>query len=154
MRKITLHPVRTNEWRNHWLKWPRSKQVLATMLLWATRANATRINFDPERASLLVYSNKTRTSIETELPPPPADVVESFLPYLRDIAVGCELFGMIRKAAVDCSSDQCSVIIDVPDIETSQTYRWLMTVGESSATFEFHSDLSGNTRFTARGITK
>ena len=145
MRKITLHPVRTNEWRNHWLKWPRSKQVLATMLLWATRANATRITFDPERVSPIVYSNQTCPSIETELPPPPADVVESFLPYLRDIAVGCELFGLIRKAAVGCSSDGYSEIIDVPDIETSRTYRWLMTVGECSAILESHSDLSGNT---------
>lgn len=136
MRRITLHPVRTNKWRNHWLKWPRSKQVLATILLWASRANATQITFDPNRNSPLIYSNQTCLSIETEVPSPPADVVESFLPYLRDIAAGCELFGLIRKKADALCENQHSVIVNVPDFETNQTYRWLMTINQSSAIFE------------------
>ena len=145
MRQITLHPVRTNEYRNHWLKWPRSKQVLGTMLLWASRADATQITFEPSRTNPLIYSNQECHSIETELPPPPTDVVESFLPYLRDIAAGCELFGLIRKEAHACPDDALSVIVNVPDIETSKTYRWAMTVGQYSAMFKSNPDLGDGT---------
>ena len=92
MRSTTLHPVHKNEWRNQWLAWPRSKQVLASMLLWASRADATRITFDPNRTYPLIYSNPTNSSIESDLPTPPENVVDNFIDYLRDIAAGGTMF--------------------------------------------------------------
>ena len=136
MDTIKLHPVRTNEYRNQWLKWPRSKQVLASMLLWATRANATLITFDPAREKALVYSNPENDDIETELPHPPQDVVESYLGYLRDIASEQGRIRMFRKPAEPENTEDVAVRIQVPDIETEETYFWIMTVGEFSARFE------------------
>ena len=142
MRKIILHPVRTNKWRNHWFKWPRSKQALASVLLWASRAEADRITFDPHRFITLIYSNQTCQHIKTEVPPPPYDLVESFLPYLRDIAAGDELFGLIRKEVSIHCVKPLSVVISVPDVELKTTYRWLMKVDQSSALFESNTNLA------------
>lgn len=135
MKQITLHPVRTNEWRNYWLRWPRSKQVLATMLLWASRAGANRITFDPSRAQPLVYSNDDLSDIESELPPPPEDVVSSFLVYLHRIANDNHWFGLVRprEQVFDCNS---SVLIRVPDSETGAAYNWSVEVYATSATFK------------------
>ena len=152
MRQITLHPVRTKEWRNHWLKWPRSKQVLATMLLWASRANATKIAFDPQCDTPLIYLDLSRNPVESELPPPPENVVESFLEYLHDITAGDRWFGMLRSNKQANEHESVPIAIHVPDIENNATYRWVMTVGQSSAIF--NSDSNGDdTRSTNRRIT-
>ena len=140
MRQITLHPVRTNEWRNYWLKWPRSKQVLATMLLWASRAQATHIRFDPDAETPLVYLDSSRNRVESELPPPPDEVVETFLEYLRDVAAGDRWFGMLRSATQVGKHEPLSLSIIVPDIEIAATHRWTMTVGQCSASFASTGD--------------
>ena len=110
--------------------------MLASMLLWATRANATLITFDPAREKALVYSNPENDDIETELPHPPQDVVESYLGYLRDIASEQGRLRMFRKPAEPEMTEDVAVRIQVPDIETEETYFWIMTVGEFSARFE------------------
>ena len=111
MRNITLHPARVNEWRNCWLRWPRSKQALASVLLWASRADATRITFDPNRDSPLVYSNASLDCIETEVPAPPDQVAQTLLQYLRDIATGDRFFGMLRSGA-KFDGDSVTVVIN------------------------------------------
>ena len=137
MKRIKLHPVRTNEWRNHWLKWPRSKQVAASMLLWASRAHATQIIFDPTKDQTLVYSNATDDNIVTELPEPPQDVAETYLGFLQDLAAGGSWLGLFRPNVKFVSGSDVNVRIVVPDIETGESYNWVMSVGDKLATFNF-----------------
>ncbi len=141
MKHIKLHPVRTNEWRNHWFEWPRSKQVVASMLLWASRAHATQIVFDPSLEIPLTYSNAVDDQIETELPAPPEEVVETFLTYLQAIATDDSRFGLVRTKKEFDTDSELEVAIAVPDIELHVTHNWVMRVGGTSATFTSSDDL-------------
>lgn len=141
MKHIKLHPVRTNKWRNHWFEWPRSKQVVASMLLWASRAQATQIVFDPSLEIPLTYSNAVDDQIETELPAPPDEVVEKFLIYLQAIATDDSWFGLVRAKREFDTDSELEVAIAVPDIELHVTHNWVMRVGGTSATFTSTDDL-------------
>ena len=113
--------------------------MLASVLLWASRADATRITFDPNRDSPLVYSNASLDCIETEVPAPPDQVAQTFLQYLRDIATGDRFFGMLRSGA-KFDGDSVTVVINVPDVETPTVHRWILTVNEFTATFKQELD--------------
>jgi len=135
MREVTIHPVRTNEWMNHWLRWPRRKQVLATMLLWASRAGATTITFDPRLRPPLVYSNEKNDSITTELGPPPEPVSDGLLQYFYDIANDKRLFGVLHPIVNLKNQNETMLTINIPDIETSEVHQWIMTLAEQTAVF-------------------
>jgi hypothetical protein len=135
MRELTIHPVRTNEWKNHWLRWPRRKQVLASMLLWASRAGATTITFDPKLQPPLVYSNEKSDSITTELGPPPEHVSARLLQYFYDIANDKRLFGVLPPIVNLTNQNETILNIKIPDIETSEVQQWIMTLAEQSAVF-------------------
>jgi len=141
MKRIKLHPIRIKEWQNQWLKWPRNKQLIASVLLWASRADATRIVFDQSENVPLAYSNAVQDQIETEIPAPPDEVVETFLSYLQAIAIDDRRFGLVRPERALETGSELEVAIAVPDTELRKTYHWVMRVGENSATFTSSDEL-------------
>jgi len=104
------------------------------MLLWASRAESNRITFDPSRKKPLVYSNDDLSSIESELPSPPEDVVGSFLVYLHRIANDNHWFGLVRPRD-QIFQGNSAILIRVPDIEMGAAYNWTVEVNATSATF-------------------
>jgi hypothetical protein len=133
MRTVKIHPVRLNRWRNYWLKWPRQKQILASVLLWASRADAVRIEFNPDKNRDLVYRDESGEVISTELGPEPPEVAEWLHDYLHEIASDESWFGW--KRPVKIVKLPTSIKFSIPDIEQKKTWRWLMEIDARTVTF-------------------
>jgi len=74
MKKVRLYAVRENEESNAPKGWRRRKQVVGSILLWAYRANATRVEFHPDWDRPFAYFDANGARVESELPQPPEDV--------------------------------------------------------------------------------
>ncbi len=133
MRTLKLHPVRLNRWRNHLFYWPRQKQILASVLLWASRADAARIEFNPNRNRNLVYTNEHGVEISTEIGPEPPEVADWLLEYLHEIASDESWLGW--KRPIRLVELPTSIKISVSDVELNKTWPWLMQIDARTATF-------------------
>jgi hypothetical protein len=88
LRTIRLLAVREAERDNFTIQWRRREQIVGSVLLWAARANANLIRFNPDADAKLEYFDQGNHRVESELGQPPKEFTSEFAPLIRDVIDG------------------------------------------------------------------
>lgn len=135
VRTLRLYAVHACERFNHKRRRKYRLQVLGSVLVWAHRANATRVINIPASDEPFVYYAADGTMVESEFPQPTDEVRNDLRTTLfLDAYDGHPIFRPIRRCMRRRSKNEPQLKLKVPDFQNNITSIWHMTIGRDATT--------------------
>ena len=111
-------------------------QVLGSVLVWAHRANATRIVYDPDLDPPFFYTDAYNNSITSDFPQPPPKLRSELTRLLfLDTIDGHPIFRPLRRLLRRLDYRSPRAILKTPDFESEIESMWRMTIRSWTTTF-------------------
>ncbi|MEM9646223.1 MAG: hypothetical protein AAF989_14630 [Planctomycetota bacterium] len=130
MRTIQLNAVHACERFNHNRKWIYRRQVLGSILVWAHRANATKVIHQPDRDEPLVYVDQNGNNVASEFPQPIEEVRKDLrITLFLDTYDGHPIVRPLRRIWRRRFLLEPKLRLKVPDWNREITTIWCMTLG-------------------------
>lgn len=143
-----LYAVREDRDANFATPWRFHTQFVGSVLLWAFRAGATKIDYQPDRAVPFQYTDDQNHSVSSEFEQPPTQIRDWIIQSLFiNTMDGHPMLRPIRRFLRRCLGTPMRCALSVPDDEKQVESFWLMTVEQQSATFQ----LTGTKPYLPRG---
>lgn len=137
MAAIRLFAMRDDHRWNYRTAWRVRSQYVGSILLWAHRAGAAFVEYQPDRTEPLQYRDAHGNSVASEFAQPPAPLREKIIPsFFLDTLDGHPLLRPIRRAMRRIFQRQAKGTFSVPDDENQIESTWLMIVHPNSASFQ------------------
>ena len=137
MRTLRLYAVHACERFNYKRKWKYRLQVLGSVLVWAHRANATRVIHNPALDEPLVYHDADGRPVESEFPQPTDGVRDDLRSTLfLDAYDGHPIIRPVRRFLRRRSTTAPQLKLIVPDFQNEVTSVWQMTIGRDVTTID------------------
>ncbi len=137
MRTLRLYAVHACERFNHKRGRKYRLQVLGSVLVWAHRANATRVIHNPASDEPFVYLAADGTSVESEFPQPTEEVRDDLRTTLFfDAYDGHPIIRPVRRFLRRRSKTEPQLKLKVPDFQNEVTSVWHMTIGRDVTTID------------------
>lgn len=137
MATIRLHALREDDQHNYETDWRYRTQFLGSILLWAYRAGATHIEYNPDASDPFVYTDALGMKVESEFPQPPDGLRDGMIESLFiDTIDGHPIARPIRRFVRRWSGKQASGQLTAPDSDNKIESKWTITAGARSASFE------------------
>lgn len=135
MRTLRLAPVRGTT-RSH-RQWRYRMQVLGTVLIWAHRANATKVDFCSERSEPFRYFDRASNEVDSEFVQPPEELRSELSDVLFLNAIdGHPLVRPLRRSLRWSFGWYTTALLRVPGLDNRFESEWMMVVDGKNAKFE------------------
>lgn len=130
MRTLRLYAVHACDHFNSKCVWKYRLQVLGSLLVWAHRAEATRVIHNPASDEPFLYLDSDGTPVESEFPQPTDEVRDDLHKTLfLDAYDGHPVIRPFRRLLRRGSMAKPQLRLKVPDFQHEVTSVWHMTIG-------------------------
>ena len=137
MKTVRLYAVREDDESNYKTGWRRRTQIVGTILLWAFRAGASRVEFDVGGDCPFSYFDNSGTPINSELPQPPEMIRQQLTNRLFvDTIDGHPLMRPIKRLLRFIFGREPSAKLLVPDSDREVESQWMVRVKPAVTVFE------------------
>lgn len=137
---INLTPVIDQHMKPGYPRWRYRRHVLGSILLWANRAGAVRIEFNEDSPTPFCYFTSAGTEIETEMGQPPDDVRDDlFRTLILSTIKRPSPWRMLNQLLFPSKFDNISAVFVASDGEFGDA-TWAMEAERPRATFLRHSN--------------
>lgn len=135
MRTIRLYALREDDDSNYKIEWKLHTQFLGSVLLWAFRAGATRIEYMPDRGDPFVYFNADGNPVISEFPQPPDGLRDGMIQWLFiDTIDGHPALRQARRLTRRWLGIEARGTLILPDSDNNVESKWSVVVHDQSAT--------------------
>ena len=135
MTVIHLTPVTDQHMKPGYPRWRYRRNVLGSILLWANRAGAVRVEYHEHSPTPFSYFTPAGIEIETEMGQPPDDVRdELFRTLILSTVTRSSLWRLLKHLLFPSKFDSISAVFVASDREFGDS-TWAMQAEGTRATF-------------------
>ncbi|MEZ6043630.1 MAG: hypothetical protein R3C20_24295 [Planctomycetaceae bacterium] len=132
---INLTPVTDQHMKPDYPRWRYRRNVLGSILLWANRANAVKIEFNEDSPTPFRYFTSAGTEVETEMGQPPDNVRKDlFRTLILSTIKRSSPWRMLKQILFPSVFDKLSATFVASDPEFGDS-TWTMESDGTCATF-------------------